>query len=208
MRRIQRRFKLVYGVGINDADYNVYEYDGPINNKKIVWVCPFYVKWKDVLARCYSEKFQVNCPTYIGCSTPKEWHKFSNFKSWMETQDWENKHLDKDILYRGNKIYSPETCVFVDQKINKFLTEGDSNRGPYPIGVSFHKASGKFIAQCNQVVNDKRKHLGLFSDPQEAHQAWLSYKLEQAYILASEQTDERIAKALIARYESYDVEST
>lgn len=203
MRRIQKRNKLVYGVGINDADYNVYVYDGPINDKKIIWTCPFYVKWKDVLARCYSEKFQLKCPTYIGCSVPEEWYFFSNFKAWMEQQDWEGKDLDKDLLVKGNKLYGPETCIFVDQSINKFLTEGTSRRGDFPIGVSFHKASGKFTAQCNEVLTSKRKNIGLFLCPDEAHKAWLHYKLEQAHILASMQTDERVAKALIERYENY-----
>jgi hypothetical protein len=199
--------KTYYGVGINDADYvqQVFENVGRLPNgkikQKLVWKCPFYARWALVLCRCYSAKFHKAHPTYADCSVCDDWVYFSKFKSWMEQQDWEGKQLDKDILFSGNRIYSPETCLFVTQQVNSFVMERKSERGAWPIGVCYDKNAKKFISKGK--LNGKPKHLGLYNTPEEAHQAWLTFKLEQAYILAAEQTDERVAKALISRYENY-----
>lgn len=195
---------LVHGFGTNDADYNVYVTGAGDNGKrKVIWVCPFYRKWIHMLERCYNQKLHKKFPTYIGCTVCKDWKSFSNFKAWMETQDWEGKHLDKDLLIRGNKIYSPDTCVFLDARVNTFLAENGACRGEFPIGVSFERESGKYVAQCWSIELGKNKKIGRFKTPREAHEAWLSFKLQQAYILAASQEDRRIAQALINRYINY-----
>jgi hypothetical protein len=125
------------------------------------------------------------------------------FRAWMIQQDWEGKHLDKDILLPGNKTYGPNTCVFVDPKINTFVTENAASRGSWPIGVTFDKKTAKYRARCWDVTTRKLTSLGLFWHPQEAHQAWLTFKLQQAKVLASQQSDPRVAAALIDRYENY-----
>lgn len=201
--KLHKRYKLVFGVGINDSDYNVVESVQISGKTKVLWVCPFYMKWKDMLGRCYYEPNLKANPTYIGCSVCKEWLTFSNFKAWMETQDWEGRQLDKDLLIRGNKLYSAETCVFIEPKVNKFMTERGAYRGEFPIGVCFDRQTGKYMAQCWSVEKGKNIGLGRYKTPKEAHEAWLAFKLEQAYILAAQQTDERVAKALIDRYENY-----
>lgn len=201
---MRKKTKLVFGVGINDADYSVCITAIVDGKRKTIWVCPFYQKWISILERCYYPNAQKRRPTYQGCSIISEWCTFSNFKSWMEKQDWQDKHLDKDLLVPGNKIYGPDACIFVSQAVNSFVTESKASRGEYPIGVCFDKSKGKFVAQCWDVIIGKQKRLGQFTDPQEAHQAWLSYKLEQAKILAAKQTDPRVAAALIARYENYE----
>lgn len=196
--------KLVYGVGINDADYRVVSRHSNIEDGSIlVRKCPFYTRWVSMLARSYSPSLHLEHPTYAGCSVCDEWIYFSNFKSWMQSQDWQDKHLDKDLLIPGNKIYSPETCVFVESKVNNFLTESTSARGNYPIGVNLDKGTGKFKAQCYNVVTSKKEYLGLFNSPDDAHKAWLAFKLEQAKILATGQQDKRVAEALIYLYENY-----
>lgn len=191
--------RLVQGVGINDADYNVTRREGVGVERNIVWRCPFHVKWGTMVARCYSD----NWPAYKDCSVVDSWLRFSNFKSWMEQQDWEGKELDKDILYPGNKIYSPDRCVFIDAKVNSFVIDSEAARGSYPLGVFLEKRTGNFEARCKSVVTGKQEYLGQFKTPEEAHGAWLAFKLKQAYILANQQTDERVAKALIDRYENY-----
>ena len=108
--------RLVYGVGINDADYVVQKFEtiGYVSGKKKqkrVWRCPYYRVWTHMLERCYDVKRQERQPTYKDCSVSTEWLTFSVFKSWMEKQDFEGKQLDKDLLIEGNKIYSAETCV-------------------------------------------------------------------------------------------------
>ena len=205
-----KKKRLVCGVGVNNANYVVqlqetvgYKDNGKII-QKLTWICPFYRKWVDMIRRCYSQDVHSRQPSYIECCTVPEWHYFMTFRSWMEKQDWEGKQLDKDILFPGNKIYGPETCVFVDRKVNNFFIESSIKvRGDFPVGVDFRKDYGKFRASGMDVATGKRKNLGHYLTAQEAYEAWLSFKLEQAYILAAEQTDPRVAKALINRYENY-----
>jgi len=195
--------KLVFGVGINDADYSV----SPVTSLGKQVRCGYYKTWADMLRRCYDVNLKLKYPTYAECIVCEDWKYFSKFKSWMETQDWEGKQLDKDLLIRGNKLYSPDTCVFVELKINSFLLENDKTRGQYPIGVSFHKIVGKYTSRVG-IRSGKEKHLGYYHTPEEAHQAWLKAKLELAKELSNEILiaggDLRIAKALIERYENYN----
>lgn len=197
--------KLQYGFGINDADYNVYVYEYFDGKRKMVWYCPFFQVWKNMVRRCYNKKTHVKWPTYAECTVAQEWKYFSKFKSWMEQQDWEGKHIDKDILSPGNKVYSPETCVFVTPEVNMFLTERQNHRGSNPIGANWDKNSNKFKAQIS--VSGGSKHLGLYETAEEAHKAWLQHKIKLAYSLSELQTDQRVAKALIDKYENYDKQS-
>lgn len=195
--------KLVYGVGINDADYVTQRYDG----RKHVWRCPFYMVWVNMLQRCYSEKLHQTHPTYKDCTVSEEWKLFSNFRKWMVEQEWEGLQLDKDILFVGNKVYSKDTCTFVTGQVNMFLTDNGKARGEWSIGVSWDKGANKFKAQCRNPFTSKKDYLGLFDCPYEAHAAWLAKKLEHAYALAAIQTDQRVAIALIERYENYIIET-
>lgn len=140
---MRKKNKLVQGVGINDADYVVRTM---INGKRVM--CHFYKVWQGMLRRCYDTKYQDNQPTYVDCTVCEEWLTFSNFRKWMEQQDWQGKYLDKDLLVRSNKIYSPTTCVFVDRMTNNFIIDGGAARGEWPIGVTFIKQHGKFQAKC------------------------------------------------------------
>ena len=136
--------KLIYGVGINDADYTVDTNSGGKRKK-----CKAYTAWTSMLCRCYSDKYQQQFPSYKGCSVCDEWRLFSNFKKWFYAQPGNETYvLDKDLLVAENKIYSPETCLLIPVKVNSFLTERNAGRGKYPIGV--HKRTGKeiFIATC------------------------------------------------------------
>lgn len=195
--------KTVFGIGINDADYKTSR-TVRVEGKSIrIWICPFYAKWKDMLMRCYSEKYKATHPTYEGCYVSREWLTFSNFKSWMEKQDWEGKQLDKDILRPQNKCYSDETCVFVDPAVNYFFTDRISVSDGLLVGACYHKTAKKFIASCKDVTTNKIKHLGYFTNALDAHYAWLISKIEQANILASNQSDSRVAEALLNLYENY-----
>lgn len=196
---IRKRNKLVFGVGVNDADYNVVmRVDG-----KRVHTCPYYSRWAKMLERCYDEKYQIKKPTYIGCSVIGDWFIFSNFKMWMEKQDWEGKQLDKDLLVNGNRVYSPNTCVFIHETINIFTTDRRLHRGVWPLGVYFKKANRRFVAQCsNPFTGGPQEYLGLFDTPKEAHFAWKARKHSLACQLADSEyvTDERVANALRKRY--------
>lgn len=185
----------VYGIGVSDLDYKAHKFINGVHS-----ICAFYDTWKGMLRRCYDKKYQKKKPTYIGCSVCDDWLTFSKFKAWMISQDWKGKQLDKDILIKGNKVYSPQSCVFVSALTNSFTTERNSARGLHPLGVTFEKNSGKFVAQCRNPFSGKSEKLGRFFSDIEAHQAWKKRKHELACQLADLQTDERVANALRARY--------
>lgn len=200
--------KLLYGVAVNDADYVVVVREslgrsGGKQKQRLIWKCPYYSVWSGMLARCYSKSFQQKSPSYIDCTVCEEWLRFSNFKRWMEQQDWEGKELDKDLLVRGNRVYSPQTCIFLDAIINCFINEAEGRRGEYLIGVNFDRATAKFRASCSNPLKGGSRYIGLFHTEAEAHEAWLKKKLEIAYELSFLQTDPRISRALVERYTNY-----
>lgn len=168
--------KLVYGVGINDADYPLYEYEEYINSDgkkctKTVWRCPFYKTWCSMLQRACCEKFKRKFPSYSDVTVSEDWKVFSKFRSWMEKQDWEDMQLDKDLLSKDKKIYSAETCAFIPQFLNSAFNR-DLNNKDLPVGViSGYK--GKFTASVGN------KHLGTFSDPMVAHLVWQKAKVKE-----------------------------
>ena len=189
------RKKLIYGFAKNDSKEPCSK---NILGKKIT--DPRYRTWINLLQRAFCEKYKAKFPTYENCTVCDEWLIYSNFKRWMDLQDWQGKQLDKDILLAGNKHYCPELCVFVSKELNYFLTANDAKRGDWPLGVNWHKDSGSFVAQCSDPFTKKRGYIGLFSCPEQAHLAWKKRKHEIACRLADEQKDERIAKALRERF--------
>lgn len=192
----RRKPKLSHGIGINDADYVVQ----PQIRKGKQQPCRYYARWWNVLSRCYSEKELLKYPTYRGCYVCDEWLTFSNFKAWMESQDFEGKHLDKDIIKKGNKAYSPETCAFVQPMTNAFTTDAASARGDLPIGVTWNNQSKRFIARCGNPFSGKRDYLGSFTSSDEAYEAWRKRKHILACMLADIETDNRVSAALMERY--------
>lgn len=198
--------KLFLGVGINDADYvvQIKETVGYVDEKqkrKIIWTCPFYQKWASMLSRCYSPRVQKLQPSYGGVTVCEGWLTFSNFKSWMEKQDWEGKELDKDLLVPGNLVYSPDTCVFIEKRINLFLSKGSMLNGT-TVGISFNNRSGKYRAQCSNPFTGKNEYLGSFDNPEDACLAYMRKKYEFAKLLAELQSDERVSLAILSRYKS------
>ena len=146
---MKKKNKLVYGVGINDVDYPVIKKE----NGKNVWMCPYYRTWTGMLQRAYSDKLKQKRPTYEDVTVCEEWGSFMRFREWMETQDWKGKHLDKDILFQGNKVYSPDTCVFVDGVVNNFILDSAASRGEWPLGVSWHEQKQKFISSSPSLAS-------------------------------------------------------
>lgn len=192
--------KLIYGVGINDSEKSVSIYE-IIDDKPVrVGKCKIYTMWWNILRRCYSADGQEKQPTYKECTVATEWQTFSKFRDWVISQDWEGKEIDKDILFPGNKIYSPERCVFVDSKINVFLTERGACRGVWPIGVCYYKHRDKYRSSCGNPFTGKLETLGMYNTSIEAHEAWRLRKHQHACRYADMQTDPRIANALRNRY--------
>lgn len=183
--------KLVYGVGITDADYVV---DARINGERKI--CKIYTTWKSMLRRCYAEEYHAKKPTYEGCTVVPEWHRFSNFKAWHDQQNYtEGLQLDKDIIYPGNKVYSPETCVYVTSKLNNFLSRKPSK---YPAGAwkRYYKKGNKMFQSAIK-IDGKVTSLGYYHTPEEAHEVYVQAKIKyiQDYYLTKE-TDQRIIDGL------------
>jgi len=160
----QRR--LVRGVGVNDANYNVHGKEGR---------CPFYTKWYDMLKRCYSSRFHKQYPSYIGCSVCPEWHYFSKFRLWMENQKWEGLELDKDILVKGNKVYSPDTCCFIPKAINYLFGSGRKKKNNLPEGVNL-TPSGKYIVGV--MIRPDKTYIKTLPTIKEAHIHAIEKKIE------------------------------
>lgn len=134
-----------------------------------------YTAWKGMLERCYTEKSLAKCPTYLGCSVSDNFKNFTFFKEWAEKQvgsDKDGWNLDKDILVRGNKIYSEDTCCFVPQEVNKIFTNmKNTNSGL--VGVN-KRPTGKYYATVKH--SGKIHYLGSYATEVEAFQAYKQAK--------------------------------
>lgn len=139
-----------------------------------------YICWKAMLGRCYCESVIIKHPTYNGCSVDKSWHNFQTFAKWYHEnypRDGNKYQLDKDLLVPHNKVYSPDTCVFVPDWLNSFMGTCSAARGDWPLGVS--KSGNKFEAKGCDKFGD-RVYLGTFYCPMEAHLKWKECKLSVA----------------------------
>ena len=117
-------------------------------------------------------------------------------------------HLDKDLLFEGNKVYSADNCVFVTSTVNNFTIDRGNDRGECLIAYIGINEMVVSISVFQPILQRNANTFGLFTCELEAHQAWLKRKLELATLLAAEQTDERVAKALIERYTNYTLEDS
>lgn len=136
-----------------------------------------YSIWNSLLQRCYSVAIKNKYKTYQEASICSEWLSFQNYAEWYMENYYdigETLQIDKDILYPGNKLYSPETCVLVPKEINVLFTKRDSKRGDYPIGVTISN-NGKYVSRC-QIGTGKKECLGSFDDPINAFKAYKSFK--------------------------------
>lgn len=156
---IDKKRYLLYGVALND----VY---GAKKTKA-------YKRWYNILIRCYDEKIKAKRPTYAECLMCDEWLTFSNFKKWFDEHYVENYQIDKDILVKGNKLYSPETCCFVPNRINTLLINRTNDRGNESIGVAKSKY-GRYESYVS--INGKRTHLGTFDTELQAFQKYKQVK--------------------------------
>ena len=208
--------KLLYGVGTNDSWYTLSKREKlteilPCGQSKsrVIWKCPYYTKWESMLRRCYSKYAHQSHPTYVGCTVCKEWLTFSNFREWMVYQDWEGMTLDKDFLGQNCMVYSPETCVFILNRVNCFLEDRGLDRGNYLLGCDVSRDNnGRFRARCSDPLSRKdSSYLGYYGTELAAHLVWKRQKHEYACELADSEyvTDDRVREVLINRYKNYTI---
>jgi hypothetical protein len=164
-------------------------------------------KWCNIIERGYSSLLKVKQPAYKDCTVDEHWHNFQNFAQWFE-DNWkphmEGWALDKDILVKGNKIYSPKTCCFVPSEINSIFVKNNINRGDCVIGVSKYKNKYRAFVNTNST---KIRYLGTFETELEAFEAYKTAKELWIKELADKWEDQIDPKVYKAMYD-YKVEIT
>ena len=163
--------------------------------------------WSHMLQRCYDENHRYKYPTYEDCFVCDEWLNYQNFAEWYENNyyevDNETMNLDKDILYKGNKVYSPETCVFAPQRINSLFIKSNKVRGKYAIGVNYDERYNKFNTHCN--YNGDLIWLGSFDNELDAFIAYKNYK-EKIIKEVADEYKEKIPMNLYYAMYNYEVD--
>jgi hypothetical protein len=173
-----KKRKKLYGVAINDYCDSISKH-----GRKII----SYSVWKHMITRCYSNRADYS--SYKDCSVCEDWLTFSNFKKWFDDNYVDGYHLDKDILIKGNKVYSPDTCCFVPSQINTLITKHDATRGVLPIGVTTTtNRNAKYRATLRKFGG--YVSLGCFDTPEEAFAAYKTAKEEHIKEVATKHFNE------------------
>ena len=190
----------VYGVGVTGNKHPI-TINGVITKE--------YELWQSMLERCYSDALKKKNPTYEGCEVSENFKSYEYFYEWCHNQIGFGEcgfQLDKDLLVKGNKVYSENTCVFIPKEINILLTKRTASRGEHLIGVSWHKTKKAFVARVNK-NKGKPEWLGLFKTEIEAFNTYKTAK--EAFVKEQAnkwkgKIDERAYNALM----NYTVEIT
>lgn len=186
--------KLIYGVGRYEKGLYV-----AVESRKMT---KEYACWRYMLRRCYSHEYHARQPTYIGCSVSENFKNFQYFARWCQSQKGfreESYQLDKDILNKGNKLYSEDTCVFVPRDINNVISYSHSTRGELPVGVALNLPCKLYRAT---IANQKgsKTNIGYFKTVESAFLAYKTVKLARIKHLADhykDKIDARVYEALI-----------
>lgn len=155
-----------------------------------------------MFTRCYNKDFHVKYSTYVVCEVSPEWHDFQVFAEWFEKTKPEGDYqLDKDLLFKGNKIYGETTCLWLPRKLNQCINLQRGSRGGYPVGVSYDSRYHKLEVRCAD-VSGRRAFLGFFTDKTKAFNKYKEFKKEILDSLANDayhnsQIDERTYLAVL-----------
>lgn len=184
----------VYAVGVMDI---------PNELRRCHPVPKEYSIWNGIRQRCYNENTRDKLPSYKDVEMSENFKFYSYFKDWCKYQIGFNEdgwHLDKDILSKGAKIYSEDTCCFVPPEINSLILKADRIRGKYPIGV-YHDTSKirkRFSARVSK--NGKHKRFGSYLTPEEAFAVYKREKEKYIKEVANkwkDKIDPRVYEALM-----------
>ena len=190
----------VFGVGVLGT-----KYPSSVNSVQT----KEYTLWCNMLKRCYSDTIKKKQPTYEGCEVSENFKSYEYFYEWCHSQigfGVDGFEIDKDLLIKGNKVYSESTCVFLPSEINTILIKSTASRGKHLIGVCWSKTHKAFMAQVSK-NKGKQEYLGCFNTEIEAFNA---YKVAKEAFIKEQvnkwklQIDERAYEALM----NYTVEIT
>ena len=159
-----------YGKGyLGEGKYKVSE-NGKLTDE--------YIIWYHMLMRCYDPKLHKERHTYKGCTVENYLLNFQHIGEWIDKNYYEVPGevmcLDKDILHKGNKVYSRDTCIFVPKRINNLFTKSNKARGEDPIGVT-PSSSDNYRVHCSNGYGENI-YLGKYSTEEEAFQVYKQYK--------------------------------
>ena len=155
----------VCGVGITGT-----KYPSKLNGRNT----KEYMLWQNMLERCYSDVYKKKNPTYINCEVSDKFKSYEYFYEWCCNQigfGVEGFELDKDLLVKGNKVYSENTSIFLPKEINSMLTKRTASRGKHLIGVCWHKRDKVFMTTVSK-NKGKQEFLGYFNTEIEAFNAY------------------------------------
>lgn len=198
--------KTICNIGfLGEGNYGAFDVISNVPTKE-------YDAWRSMIRRCY--KKNINNNSYKNCTVCEEWHNFQNFAKWYDENyyevDNEKMCVDKDILHKGNKVYSPENCIIVPNCINCIFIKHKETRSNLPIGV-YSRVNRQplrpYVAQCSDVRNGTQKTLGSFSTPIEAFHVYKEYKEKYIKEIANMYID-IIPKKLYDAMYKYEVELT
>lgn len=186
---------LVYGVG-HSGDKPIVDSSGKQLLSNVTWV--------SMLKRCFNPNESQKL-SYKGCSVSEDWLHFEVFKEWFDSNYIKGFHLDKDILIKGNKVYGPDTCLFVSPIVNLFFASTKSKSSLLPVGVfKTRRKKSPYGSRIKRKTStddgSKYTYLGTFATIEEADLSYKKSKYEEACLLATLQTDKRISKSLILRF--------
>jgi hypothetical protein len=196
---------------INDRTYPTCNLDENGVPRKSLGHTPVYMAWKNMKERCTSKKLKEKSPTYIGVDASVEFKNFTFFHDWWFEQkgnNFPNLHLDKDLLIKGNKIYSPKTCLLIPSFVNNFLVNRGADRGDYLIGVCkqgyYKNGDVRYMAGVSDYDpisgKTRREHIGCFRYELEAFRAYKEAKEAIAKKYAAYlqgKVDDRVINALL-----------
>lgn len=161
----RKRNKKVLGVGINDAPFKTSHFGEQL---------PEYKHWLNMLSRAYDVRVYKKQPNYIGTEVCSEWLYFMNFREWALPKIQDGFELDKDILVQGNKVYSPDTCLFVPKWVNSFIASAKPN-----IRVRYKNTSNpEYLARTSNKVTKLENIISVEKDYESAVRSWVNYKIE------------------------------
>ena len=150
------------------------KYSSRVNKQKTIQ----YKTWTNIIKRCNRIDRSDKNKSYYDCKISLEWHNFQNFAKWFDDNYYtvkdEKMNLDKDLLIKGNRIYSPNKCIFLPEKINTLLINNKSNRGKYPLGVSYSRSKNLYTSRFNRL--GKYIDLGNYKTPEKAFEVYKKHK--------------------------------
>lgn len=198
-------FPSVHGVGMIGNKYSI-RINGSLTKE--------YNVWRHMLARCFDKKFKEENSSYKNVTCCKEWLYYENFYEWLHLQEnfdkWTHNRkwaIDKDIIVKGNKIYSPDTCCLIPQNVNNLFIKQHLVRGKYPIGVSYNENKKRYDVHCS--LNHKCIYLGSFATLEEAFCVYKQYKENIIKKVAQEEYDKgNITRVCYEAMMNYEVEIT